>query len=249
MPLSDEELLRYSRQVLLPDIDISGQEQLQASHVLIIGMGGLGCPAAQYLAASGVGKLTLVDMDTVDLSNLQRQILYTENDIGKAKVDVAQQRLHQLNPHIDIQTIHASFDQQWAKLCLPEVDLVLDCTDHFQIRSLINAACVQYQRPLISAAATAWKGQLTVLDYRRPNTPCMSCLFGALDDTATACVDNGVVGPVVGMIGLMQALEAVKLLVCVGESASGRFKTFDGLSGSWSELTMTVDPQCVLCGA
>lgn len=247
MDLSDQELLRYSRQVLLPEIDVEGQERLKSARVAVVGMGGLGCPAAQYLVAAGVGMLTLVDMDTVDISNLQRQILYTETDVGRRKVEVAKERLNQLNPHVEIKTIRQAFDEELADALLPDVDLLLDCTDNFKVRGLINAACLKHERPLISAAAVAWQGQLTVLDFRQPDTPCMNCLFGELEDTRSACVESGIAGPVVGMMGLMQAVETVKFIVGAGDASSGRFRKFDALSGKWNEFAMSVDPDCRFC--
>lgn len=246
--MNDDQLLRYSRQIMLPDVDIEGQERLLASHALIIGLGGLGSPVAMYLAAAGVGELTLVDFDAVDLSNLQRQIVHTSACIGVNKAQSAAQTLSALNPDITIHVVDQLVDSERLQQLVAEVNLVLDCTDNFATRFAINAACVAARVPLVSGAAIRLEGQVTVFDARQPNSPCYRCLYEESADDLT-CAANGVIAPLVGVIGSLQALEALKLLGGFGESLVGRLQLFDARTGQWREMKLRRDPSCPVCSA
>lgn len=248
LQLSDDELLRYSRQILLPQIDIAGQLKLKNSRVLIVGLGGLGSPVALYLAAAGVGELHLADFDTVDLTNLQRQIIHDASQIGVSKVDSATARLAALNPQIKLVAHRAALDEDSLAAAVAAVDLVLDCSDNFTTREAVNAACVAAGKPLVSGAAIRLQGQLAVFDPRHHQSPCYHCLFGHGDGSALTCSEAGVVGPLVGLVGSLQALEALKLLAGFGEPLVGRLLLIDALDSRFRELRIKRDPACSVCG-
>lgn len=246
--MNDDQLLRYSRHIMLPELDIDGQEKLLASHALIVGLGGLGSPVAMYLAAAGVGELTLVDFDSVDLSNLQRQIAHTSERIGVNKAQSAAQTLRALNPDIKIHVIDQQVDAERLQLLVGGVNLVLDCTDNFATRFVINATCVAARVPLVSGAAIRLEGQVTVFDSRQPHSPCYRCLYEESADDLT-CAANGVLAPLVGVIGSLQALEALKLLGGFGDSLAGRLQLFDARTAQWREMKLPRDPNCPVCSA
>lgn len=247
--LGDEELLRYSRQILLAQIDIDGQLRLQQSSVLIVGLGGLGSPVALYLAAAGVGLMHLADFDRVDLSNLQRQIVHDCNSIGELKVHSAARRLRQINPRLELHLHETALDSDSLVAAVAAVDLVLDCSDNFSTREAVNAACVAAGKPLVSGAAIRLEGQLSVFDPRRTESPCYHCLYGHGSEAQLTCSEAGVVGPLVGLVGSLQALEALKLLAGFGEPMVGRLLLIDGLTSRFRELRVKRDPQCNVCGA
>lgn len=246
MELTDHEMLRYNRQIILKAVDFDGQEKLKASRVLIVGLGGLGCAAAQYLASGGVGHLTLVDFDTVSLSNLQRQILHTDQNIDEPKVFSAQKRLAQLNPHIQIEAIYAKLsEEQWAAE-ITKHDLVLDCTDNVEIRNLLNLHCFAQKRPLVSGSAIRFEGQVSVFCYQA-NEPCYHCLSQLFGENVLSCVEAGVIAPIVGVVGSIQALEAMKVLMKIGTTLSGRLLMIDGLNFSVREMRLPRSPTCPIC--
>lgn len=246
--MDDQQLLRYSRHILLPELDVEGQERLLASRVLIVGLGGLGSPAAMYLASSGVGELWLADHDRVELSNLQRQIAHTTERTDQFKVDSAARTLRELNPGVRVEAIAEWLEGERLQTLVDGVDLVVDATDHFAIRNAINIACVRTGTPLVSGAAIGLEGQVAVFDPRRDDSPCYRCLYDVGDEEALSCASSGVLAPLVGVIGSMQALEALKLLASVGESLAGRLLLFDGARAQWRELKLARDPECPVCG-
>lgn len=247
--LHDADLLRYSRHLLLEDIAIEGQRRILTSRALIIGAGGLGSPAAMYLACSGVGSITIVDDDTVDLTNLQRQIMHSTDRIGQAKVLSAQSTLSQLNPTVKVQALQARADAQLLQLLVAQADVVLDCCDNFQTRQAINAACVQHRVPLVSGAAIGMDGQIAVYDPRDVDAPCYACVFAPEAPPEEArCATMGVLAPLVGVIGAMQALEALKLLAQTGTSLSGYLLMLDARSMEWTRLRVQKNPACAVCG-
>lgn len=247
--LSDKELLRYSRQILLKQVDIEGQLRLKQSRVLIVGLGGLGSPVALYLVAAGVGELHLADFDTLDLTNLQRQIVHDTPSLGLHKVDSAMARLEALNPHVRLVPHRSGLDADSLGAAVAEVDLVLDCTDNFAIREAVNAACVKARKPLVSGAAIRLEGQLSVFDPRLEASPCYHCLYGHGSEAELTCSEAGVVGPLVGMVGSLQALEALKLLAGFGQPLIGRLLLIDALSSRFRELRVKRDPHCAVCGS
>lgn len=247
--LNDEELLRYSRQILLQQIDIDGQLRLQASRVLIVGVGGLGSPVALYLAAAGVGELHLADFDQVDLTNLQRQVVHDSASVGQPKVDSAMSRLAALNPLVRVVPHRQALDSDSLAAAVAAVDLVLDCCDNFATREAVNAACFAAGKPLVSGAAIRLEGQLSVFDPRRADSPCYHCLYGHGSDAELTCSEAGVVGPLVGLVGSLQALEALKLLAGFGEPMVGRLLLIDALGTRFRELKVRRDPACEVCGA
>ncbi len=247
--LSDDELLRYSRQILLRQVDIEGQLKLKQSRVLIVGLGGLGSPVALYLAAAGVGELHLADFDQLDLTNLQRQIAHDTPSVGLHKVDSAMARLSALNPLVKLVPHRAAMDADTLGAAVAGVDLVLDCTDNFAVREAVNAACVAAVKPLVSGAAIRIEGQLSVFDPRVESSPCYHCLYGHGTEAELTCSEAGVLGPVVGMVGSLQALEAIKLLVGFGEPLIGRLLLVDALSSRFRELKVKRDPACAVCGS
>lgn len=247
--LNDQELLRYSRQILLQHVDIDGQLRLKQSRVLIVGLGGLGSPVALYLAAAGVGELHLADFDSVDLTNLQRQVIHDTDSVGVSKVDSAIRRLGAINPEIRLIAHCAALNEDSLATAVGAVDLVLDCSDNFSTREAVNAACVAARKPLVSGAAIRLEGQLSVFDPRRADSPCYHCLYGHGSEAELTCSEAGVLGPLVGLVGSLQALEAMKLLVGFGEPLVGRLLLIDALGTRFRELRVKRDPGCNVCGA
>jgi adenylyltransferase/sulfurtransferase len=246
--MEDDELLRYSRQIMLPEIDISGQEKLLQSRVLIVGMGGLGCPVAMYLAAAGVGHLDLADNDAVDLTNLQRQIAHGTKDIGKQKVKSVYETVVDLNPGVNASLIDARLESEELLEQVRLVDVVVDATDNFTTRFAINEACVNTRTPLVSGAAIQLEGQVTVVNPAEDDGPCYRCLYDDVDDAQFSCAENGVLAPVVGMIGTVQAMETIKLLVGFGETLTGYLLTLDARSMEWRKFKLLKNPRCPVCG-
>ncbi|MFK3940840.1 molybdopterin-synthase adenylyltransferase MoeB [Pseudomonas monteilii] len=246
--LSDQALLRYSRQILLPQVDIEGQLRLQRSRVLIVGLGGLGSPVALYLAGAGVGELHLADFDEVDVTNLQRQILHDTVSVGASKVDSALQRLSALNPEVRLVAHRQALDDEALVEAVGAVDLVLDCSDNFATREAVNRACVCQEKPLVSGAAIRLEGQLTVFDTRQAHSPCYHCLYGHGSEAELTCSEAGVLGPLVGLVGSLQALEALKVLAGFGETLVGRLLLIDALGTRLRELRVKRDPACAICG-
>ena len=244
--LSDAELLRYNRQIILKSFDFEGQEALKQARVLVIGAGGLGCAASQYLAVAGVGQLTLVDFDKVELSNLQRQVLHNDERIGHDKVDSAARSLRALNHWLTVETHTAVADEELLDTLLPQHQLVLDCTDNLAIRNLLNQKARQHGVPLVSGAAIRLEGQLCSFTWQE-DEPCYACLSALFGEQAPTCVEAGVLAPVVGLVGSLQALEAIKLLAGMGKSYSGRLLMIDGLSGTFREMKLPKRPDCPVC--
>lgn len=246
--LTESEIIRYSPHLLLDDLGESGQEKLKNSHVLIIGMGGLGSPAAMYLAAAGVGTLVIADFDHLEKSNLQRQIGYQTGDIGAPKVQLMKQRLLMINPDIRVRTINSKMDESQLLLELMMVNLVLDCTDNMASRQMINRACVQARVALIVGAAIRLEGQLMLFDHSQSDSACYHCLFPRSEEPSLNCANAGVIGPVVGTIGTLQALEAIKYIVGLPSGIKNRVKLFDGKTLEWQTFKITKDAQCSVCG-
>lgn len=248
--MQDEALLRYSRHILLDDIGIEGQERILASHALVIGAGGLGSPAAMYLACAGVGTITITDHDTVDLTNLQRQIAHRTESVGHAKVESLKQTLHGLNPLVQVNALQVHADAHTLDALVQAADVVLDCCDNFKTRHAVNAACVNHRKPLVSGAAIQFDGQISVYDTRASDAPCYACTF-APDATfeEVRCSTMGVFAPLVGIIGSMQAAEALKLLSSAGRTLNGRLLMLDGRAMEWTEIRLPRNPSCPVCGA
>ncbi|MBU0501263.1 MAG: molybdopterin-synthase adenylyltransferase MoeB [Gammaproteobacteria bacterium] len=246
--MDDPQLLRYGRQILLPEIGIEGQERLLDSRVLIIGMGGLGSPVAIYLAAAGVGRLSLVDHDRVELSNLQRQIAHSAEDIGVAKVESARAAIHRINPECQTRLFQEKADPALLDRLLPGLDLVVDACDNFATRFAINQACVRHGVPLVSGAAVRWEGQITVFSGKA-GEGCYRCLYPEDGEDENTCSTTGVASPLVGIIGSLQAMEAIKVLTGAGEPLFSRLLAYDGLAATWRTLRLRSDPQCPVCGA
>lgn len=245
--LSDAQMLRYNRQIVLRGFDFDGQEKLNVAKVLIVGLGGLGCAAAQYLAVAGVGHLTLLDFDTVSLSNLQRQILHRDNRIGVSKVDSAAQTLSEMNPGITLKTIDTQLDDQQLAIAIAEHQLVLDCTDNVASREQLNHLCHAQRKPLVSGAAIRMEGQVSVFTYQE-DQPCYRCLSRLFGNSALTCVEAGVMAPLVGIIGNLQAMEAIKLLADYGQVISGRLLMYDAMTAEFRSLKLTKDANCEVCG-
>jgi len=245
--MNDEQLLRYSRQIMLPQWDIAGQEAALEARVLIVGIGGLGSPVALYLAAAGVGHLVLNDHDHVDLSNLQRQIIHATADIGASKVQSAKNSLKAINPDIKITCFDNKLDENNLKEQVDKADLVLDCTDNFAIRHLINKLCVQTLTPLVSGAAIELDGQVAVFDSRDSNNPCYACLYPDSGDELRTCAESGVMAPLVGIIGATQAMEALKVLSGMGQPLTQRLLMLDARSMEWRSITLKKEPACKVC--
>ena len=246
--MNDEQLLRYSRQIMLPEIDAGGQARLADAHVAIIGLGGLGSAASVYLATGGVGRLSLVDFDKVDLSNLQRQIVHGTADIGRLKVESARDRLLALNPEVRIELLdHAPAAPELDALAR-RVDVIVDASDNFDTRFAINAACVANRTPLVSAAAIRFEAQVSVFNTAVPGSPCYRCLYTEDAATDQSCTANGVIAPLLGIIGSMQALETMKLVMGIGEVLTGRLLLFDALAMEWRTAKLNRDPDCPVCG-
>lgn len=246
--VSDEQLLRYSRQIFLPDIDVAGQERLLNSRVAIFGMGGLGSPASMYLAASGVGELILVDPDRVELSNLQRQIVHRNDALGRSKVESAERTLESLNPDVRIRSCEGALAGDDLDELVRQADVVVDGTDNFEARFAINAACVREARPLVSAAVVRMEGQVSVYRLDRPEAPCYGCLYRNIAEPAQNCAENGVLGSVAGLMGCIQATEVIKLLLDFGETLDGRLLLVDARAMEWQTVRLRKDPECQVCG-
>lgn len=244
----DQQLLHYSRQIMLPHFGIEGQQRLHDSHVVIIGLGGLGSPAAMYLAAAGVGTLTLVDFDSVEQSNLQRQIIHNSQSIGKSKVNSASSTLLAINPETTVHCIDRKLSPEELAQLISGVNCVIDATDNFAARFSINRACVTQSMPLVSAAAIQYDGQISVFDLRQTDSACYACLYPEHGEENTNCSDNGILAPVVGILGSMQALEAIKLICQLGESLQNRLLIFDALALQWRTMKLHKDPNCPVCG-
>ncbi|MFQ5642156.1 MAG: ThiF family adenylyltransferase [Thiogranum sp.] len=246
--MDDQQLLRYSRQIMLPQVDAAGQQKLLDAHVLIIGAGGLGSPVAMYLAGAGIGRITIADNDTVDLSNLQRQILHRNADLGRAKVDSARDTLTGLNPDIRVTALNAFMDNAALADLVTQADLVIDASDNFATRFAINAACVDSGTALVSGAAIRMEGQLSVFLPQREDSPCYRCLYSEGEEPDQTCSESGVLSPLVGVIGSLQALETIKVLLAIGETLCGRLLVFDGLYHEWRSIKLNKDPHCPVCG-
>lgn len=245
--LSDAEMMRYNRQIILRGFDFDGQEQLKAARVLVTGLGGLGCAAAQYLAAAGVGQMTLLDFDTVALSNLQRQTLHSDASIGMAKVDSARDSLLRINPHVHYTTFNALLDEADLFAQIAAHDLVLDCTDNVAIRNQLNAGCFRHKTPLVSGAAIRMEGQISVFTWQE-NAPCYRCLSRLFGENALTCVEAGVMAPLVGVIGSLQAMEAIKVLTHYGTPAAGKIVMYDAMTCQFREMKLLRNPACEVCG-
>ena len=245
--MNDDQLLRYSRQILLPQVDIEGQEKLLDSHILIVGMGGLGCPAAVYLAAAGVGHLTMVDPDVIDQTNLQRQVAFSTDDVGQFKVHAAAARISAINPGVQVTPIPAKLSESELSEIISQCDAVLDATDNFDSRFAINRCSVHAGVPLVTGAAIRLNGQLTVFDRLQEGAPCYRCLYSEEQTEEMSCSESGILGPVVGTIGTLQALEAIKLILGIGETLSGRLLMFDAMTMQWQALGLEADPECPVC--
>jgi len=247
--MNDEQLLRYSRHLLLEEIDIAGQEKLLNAHVLVIGVGGLGSAAAPYLAAAGIGHITLVDDDQVELTNLQRQIMHTEKALGKSKVISGKEFLQQLNGGTHIETIQAKATVSLLDELLPSVDIVLDCTDNFATRQLINACCFQHRTPLVSGSALRFDGQVSVFDPRNSASPCYACIFSPNEKfEEMSCSSMGIYSPLVGIIGAMQAAQALQVVIGFGEPLVGRMLLWNARSTQIDEFKISRNPECSVCG-
>ena len=247
--MNDEQLLRYSRHILLDEIGIEGQEKFLASHVLVIGAGGLGSPVALYLGSAGVGRITVVDDDRVDATNLQRQIAHTVARIGELKAASVVQAVAALNPDVEVVPVAQRADDALLDHLVPQADLVLDCTDNFTTRHAINRACVRHRKPLVSGAAIRFDGQVTVFDPRIPDSPCYACIFPESDlPEETRCATMGVFAPLVGIVGTMQAAEALKLLCGIGQSLTRRLLMLDGRGMEWHQMTLVHNKACAVCG-
>lgn len=248
--MDDDQLLRYSRHILLPEIGIEGQEAILAARVLIVGAGGLGSPAAMYLAAAGVGTLVLADGDEVDLTNLQRQIVHANEAVGRPKVESARDSLLRLNPGARIETIAQRLEGELLDAQVAAADVVIDCCDNFATRHAVNRACVRFGKPLVSGAAIRFDGQVAVFDPRGPEAACYHCLFPEGEDLEEVrCAVMGVFAPLVGIIGATQAAEALKLIAGCGTPLHGRLLLLDGLSMEWRRVSFGRDPDCAVCGA
>jgi molybdopterin/thiamine biosynthesis adenylyltransferase len=250
--MNDLQLLRYSRHILLPQIAYEGQEKLSQAHALIVGAGGLGSPVAMYMAAGGVGKLTICDFDDVDMTNLQRQVIHNTQAIGTNKAVSAQQSLHAINPEVTVVAIPNKSSEQEFSALIGYADVVIDCSDNFRTRYALNRICLALKKPLVSGAAIGFEGQVTVFDFRHQDSPCYHCLYPEVDETNTdndmRCAENGVFSPLVGMIGTTQAAEAMKLLIGLGTSLQGRLLLLDTLTMEWRSIKLKRDPACKVCG-
>lgn len=245
--LSDSEILRYSRQISIKAMDFEGQEKLKLAKVLVIGAGGLGCAATQYLAVAGIGQMTLVDFDIVELSNLQRQVLHQNHNIGQPKVESARETLTQLNPHVEISTINAVLDDPEIDALVALHDLVMDCTDNIGVREQLNLSCLAHRVPLVSAAAIRMEGTVTVFDYQA-NTPCYHCYSKLFGDQQLTCVESGILAPVVGMIGCLQAVEAIKVITKMGKPLVGRILMIDAMTMEFRAIKLAKQINCTVCG-
>jgi adenylyltransferase/sulfurtransferase len=246
--MDDETLLRYSRQILLPEIDIDGQQQLLESSAAVFGLGGLGSPVALYLAAAGVGRLVLVDFDQVELSNLQRQIIHHTSDLGRLKVESARDSVHAINPHVRVETISRVLEGAELAAVVAGVDVVVDGTDNFPTRFGLNAACHAARKPLVSGAAIRFEGQVSVYYPGQHDSPCYRCLYDDGGGVNETCTQTGVVAPLLGIIGSVQALETLKVLMKIGQRLTGRLLLLDALNMEWHTMRFQRDPACPVCG-
>ena len=246
--MEDAKLLRYGRQIMLPQIDIVGQEELLASKALIIGLGGLGSPVAYYLAAAGVGHLMLADHDKVELTNLQRQLLHKTKNIGKKKTDSAIEALSAINPEITLEAIPHKLEDDSLDKAVSQADVVIDGCDNFPTRFAVNRACVKHKKPLVSGAVIRFEGQVSVFDSRNDNSPCYRCLYPEEGEHRETCSETGVLAPAAGIIGSIQAAEAIKVLLGIGEPLLGRVLMMDALTMELRELKLKKDPKCPVCG-
>ena len=248
--MNDEQLLRYSRHLLLEDIDVEGQEKLLQAHAVIVGAGGLGSAAAPYLAAAGVGKITLVDHDVVELTNLQRQIMHCEAMVGKSKVHSGKQFLGQLNSSIQVDIVQEKITNDLLAKLLPTVNVVLDCTDNFKTRQLINAACVHHQTPLVSGSALRFDGQVAIFDPRIPSSPCYACIFSPEEEfEEVSCSSMGIFSPLVGIIGAIQAAQALQVMIGFGESLLGRMLLWNARTTQIDQIKIARNPDCPVCAS
>ncbi len=245
--LTPQQALRFNRQILMPGFDLDKQERLLNSRVLLVGLGGLGCAAGQYLAATGIGSMTLVDADIVELSNLQRQVLHTDVDVGTAKVLSAQASLQQLNPDLQITALAQRLGGQEASELIPKHDIVLDCSDNLETRNLLNHTCYQHGVPLVSGAAIRMEGQVCSFIPQQQKCPCYQCISQFFGEQNLSCVESGIMSPVVGIIGNMQALEAIKILAGYGEALVGKLLLFDAMQSSWQTFKVPKNPSCEVC--
>ena len=248
MELTDDQLLRYSRQIMLPQLDVVGQEKLLGSTVLVIGAGGLGSPVCLYLAASGIGRLIVSDPDVVDLTNLQRQIAHSTDTVGQLKVESASGRMQQLNPEVQVEIFPCKLDDAALLEQAQRADVIVDCTDNLESRFAINRASVASGKPLVSAAAIRWEGQISVFQPAQADSPCYQCFYGNVGNTPQTCSTNGVVGPLLGVLGSMQALEVIKVLTGVGTTLTGRVLLYDALNMEWTPIRLAKRPDCPVCG-
>ena len=247
--MNDNQLLRYSRQIMLPQVDVEGQQRLLDAKVLIVGAGGLGSPASMYLAAAGVGSITIYDNDTVDLSNLQRQIAHYTTDIGTAKVISSLATIQKLNPEVQVRAVQQRLEGELLVDEVKNADVVLDCSDNFRTRFAINTACVQEKIPLVSGAAIRFEGQVSVFSLNKDNSPCYNCLYQTEGEELQNCALNGVIAPITGIVGSIQALEAMKLIMGIGETLTGRLLLIDGLSMDIHSLHLRRNVQCPSCSS
>jgi molybdopterin/thiamine biosynthesis adenylyltransferase len=247
--MNDDQLLRYSRHILLPELGVEGQQRLLAGSALVIGAGGLGSPVVLYLGTAGVGTITVIDHDTVDLTNLQRQIAHDLSRLGRPKAMSAAQSVHAINPEVKVVAIHERADGMRLDTLVAAADVVVDCSDNFRTRHAVNAACVKHGKPLVAGAAIGFDGQVSVYDTRSPEAPCYACLFpphAAFEEVA--CATMGVFAPLVGIVGAMQAAEALKLLAGIGTSLAGRLQMLEGRTMEWNEIRLARQPHCPVCG-
>ena len=247
--MNDQQLLRYARHLMLDEIGIQGQQRLLDAHALVIGAGGLGSPVVLYLATAGVGRITVMDPDSVDLSNLQRQIAHNQSRLGLPKAESARATAAAINPDVRLRALVRRADAALLDAWVPQCDVVLDCSDNFRTRHAINAACVLHKKPLVSGAAIGWDGQISVYDTRQPHAPCYACVFppdAAFEDVA--CSTMGVLAPLVGIVGSVQAAEAIKLLSGAGEAISGRLLMLDARRMAWDSISIARQPHCAVCG-
>lgn len=245
--MNDDQLLRYSRQIMLPEFDVAGQDALLDAHALIVGLGGLGSPAALYLAAAGIGSLTLVDYDTVEVSNLQRQIIHDQHSLGRDKVASAADRIAAINPDTKVHKVAAKLDERTLAEIIADVDVVIDGTDNFAVRYAINRACFAKGKPLVSGAAIRMEGQVAVFDPRRADSPCYQCLYADAADVVLNCAENGVAAPLVGIVGSIQAMEAIKVVADVGDTLTGYVLYLDAKRMELRKLKLSRDPNCPTC--
>ncbi len=246
--MKDEQLLRFSRQIMLPTMDVAGQQELVDATVLIVGMGGLGCPAAMYLSAAGVGHLVIADDDTVEITNLQRQIAHEQSNLGESKVSSAEATLKGLNPDVRITQIKNRLEGDLLEQVVVSADVVVDASDNFNTRFAVNQSCLKNKKPLVSGAAIRMEGQVAVFDSGNPESPCYQCLYSECGDDDASCSQNGVMAPLVGIIGSVQAMETIKLITGIGNSLVGRLLLLDAATMQWREMKLPRDPSCPACG-